>query len=380
MSFYTDKKSEHEVAAVRALENKKYVEAHFHVLKAAEMGFSLAEHSSGLVAQAYINDANDLLDLSRQIKEHFPVSPKQKSDDDDDNKDENEPKDDKVNRWRMTEKPDIRLKDVAGLDEVKRVIQEDLLDAVQFEDAYRKLKIPSGGGALMYGPPGNGKTFMAKAIAGELDAAFFTVSGADMKDKYVGETEKNMRLLFEAAAEYDRAVVFIDEIQAILSRRGREKVSAVDQFLVMTDGVKERKNMLLILGATNYPWMLDDAVFRRLGKLIYVGMPDAPARKKIFQLQFDGVPTAPDFPYDEFALLSDRFSGADIARICADAKKKSVQRMKSDSADAPLVRKEDVLEAIDQTKPTVNPDLLQQYKDWENSFFNGGVFKKTDED
>ncbi|MDO4588086.1 MAG: ATP-binding protein [Planctomycetia bacterium] len=220
----------------------------------------------------------------------------------------------------------------------------------------------------MYGPPGNGKTFIAKAIAGELNAAFFSVSGADIKDKYVGETEKNMKRLFEEAAKYDPAIVFIDEIQSLLARRGNEKVSAVDQFLVMTDGVISRKNNLLLLGATNYPWMLDDAVFRRLQKLIYVGMPDAPARNKIFRLQFEGVPTNGELPYDEFEEESKQFSGADIARICGTAKKIALQRIKTTSSD-PMVCADDVFQAIRETRPSVNQQLIQKYKDWEKSFF-----------
>ena len=102
----------------------------------------------------------------------------------------------KASQWILTEKPTVRLKDVAGLEEVKRVIQEDVFNPMKYGEAYRQCKIPRGGGALLYGPPGNGKTFIVKAIAGELDATFFSVSGAQIKNKYVGETEKNMRALF----------------------------------------------------------------------------------------------------------------------------------------------------------------------------------------
>lgn len=232
----------------------------------------------------------------------------------------------------------------------------------------------------MYGPPGNGKTFIAKAIAGELDAAFFSASGAQLKNKYVGETEKNMRLLFEEAAQHERAVIFLDEIHSILAKRGREKVSAVVEFLVMADGISKRKNNLLILGATNYPWMLDFAVFRRLEKIIYVGLPDLAAREKIFALNFKDVPGADGFSCAEFAEKTGRFSGADIARICTDAKKQAVERMINSNADRPMVTTEDVFTAIAAMKPTVSLELIQRYRDWEKSFFDGGTFDSSDDE
>lgn len=381
MSFLSDKKKAHEGFAIQALKANKYADALFHAVKTAEYGFDLAEQTDGKVAQAYVEDANEWLEIARRIKEKVTSGvPARLSDQQGDNQQgnnkesENGEKSSTAAAWLMTEKPDIRLDDVAGLDEVKQVIREDVLNAIKYKDAYQRCKIPPGGGALMYGPPGNGKTFIARAIAGELDAAFFSVSGAQIKNKYVGETEKNMRLLFEEAAKHERAVIFLDEIHSILARRGREKVSAVDEFLVMADGIAKRKNNLLILGATNYPWMLDFAVFRRLEKIIYVGLPDLAAREKIFALNFKDVPVAEDFSCAEFAEKSGRFSGADIARICTDSKKLAVERMINSNSDRPVVTKEDVLDAISAMKPTVSPELIQQYRDWEKSFFEGGTF------
>ncbi|MDD3587887.1 MAG: ATP-binding protein [Thermoguttaceae bacterium] len=383
MSFLSDKRKEHASLTIRALKANNYADALFHAVKTAEYGFDLAEQTDGKVAQAYVEDANEWLAIGSRIKDKIRSGvPACQSDQQGENKEsENPEKPSTAVPWLMTEKPDIRLDDVAGLDEVKRVIREDILNAMEYKDAYQMCKIPSGGGALMYGPPGNGKTFIARAIAGELDAAFFSASGAQIKNKYVGETEKNMRLLFEEAAKYERAVIFLDEIHSILARRGREKVSAVDEFLVMADGIAQRKNSLLILGATNYPWMLDFAVFRRLEKRVYVGLPDLAAREKIFTLNFKDVPVAEDFSCAEFAEKAGRFSGADIARICTDSKKRAVGRMIDSSADQPLVTKEDVLAALDAMKPTVSPELIQQYRDWEESFSKGGTFDAgTDDD
>jgi len=143
---------------------------------------------------------------------------------------------------------------VAGLDDVKAALRDDVINVMSHPEIYERFKVEGGGGVLMYGPPGNGKTFVAKAVAGELDAAFFAVDASQIKNKYVGETEKNMRRLFEEARQHERAVVFLDEVDALLQKRGNQKVNAVTQFLILADGIAETGDCtLLLLGATNKP-------------------------------------------------------------------------------------------------------------------------------
>ena len=146
--------------------------------------------------------------------------------------------------------------------------------------SYERFRVRPGGGVLMYGPPGNGKTYIARAIAGELEAAFIAVDLAAVKSKYVGDTAKNLRSIFDEALRHDSAVIFLDEVDALLSRRGNRRVDSVPQFLMLTDGLVKTERCLLLLGATNQPWTLDDAVLRpgRLGIHLYVGPPDAKAR------------------------------------------------------------------------------------------------------
>ena len=143
-------------------------------------------------------------------------------------------------------------------------------------ELFERFKVKIGGGMLMYGPPGNGKTYIAKAVAGELDAAFFNVNASQIKDKYVGETEKNLQRLFDEARQHDKAVIFLDEVDHLLARRGNRKIGTVAQFLALTDGLVKNNNCMLVLAATNKPWVLDEAVVRpgRLGTHIYVGPPD----------------------------------------------------------------------------------------------------------
>lgn len=380
MSFLTDKKLEHERKAIAAGREGRYEDAFYHATEAARLGFDLAELSQGEMRRAYLADAKDWTELAGRLKGRKnapgavgvadsgagavgPQIPAGKDPDGDSGA---------AAEWLKRDRPKERFADVAGCDEVKRIVIDDVVNAAKYAEQYRTMNLDAGGGALMYGPPGNGKTLFARAVAGELDAAFFCVSGADIKDKYVGETEKNMRRLFEAAGKCEKAVVFIDEINALLGRRGREKVSAVDEFLVMTDGFEKRKNTLLLLGATNFPWMLDPAVFRRMKNLVYVGMPDPAAREEIFRLQFKGVPVEHELPFSDFAARADGYSGADVARVATAAKKAAMRRMIEQGADAPILLVEDVLTALASTYPTVSPSTIQQYRDWEREFFGPG--------
>lgn len=367
MSFHSEKKKEHGRLAIQAVSDSNYTDAFFHLVKEAEYGLCLAESCEGAVSKAYLNDAKDILALAKEVKQKALAVGKTI---DGHTKSELE-SDSKASQWLLKEKPTIKLDDVAGLDDVKKIIEEDVLNAMKYSEAYRTCKIPPGGGALMYGPPGNGKTFIAKAIAGELDAAFFTASGAQIKSKYVGEAEKNMRLLFEEAAKSERAVIFLDEIHSLLGRRGNEKTNLVDEFLVLADGIQERKNNLLILGATNYPWLLDQATFRRLQKMIYVGLPDQAAREKIFTLQFEGTPISENIDFNQFAEQTEGYSGADVARICTAAKKNAIRNMIASKAEKPIITAENIATAIQETSPTTNLEQITKYQEWRDSFATG---------
>ena len=361
MNYYVEKKQEFEAAAVRALKKQDYQDAYFQIAKAAECGFSLAEIVDGELAKAYLQDAQELLELAREACEKSGKLPVNTSG-------EVESSSHNGSQWIVTEKPSTRLDDVIGLAEVKRAIRDDIINVFKYPEAYKTCNIPPGGGVLMVGPPGNGKTHIAKAIAGELDATFFSVSASQIKDKYVGESEKNMRSLFEAASQPERAIIFIDEIHSLLGQREDQKTAIIDEFLILSDGLIEKKNHLLILGATNYPWLLDDAVIRRLGKQIYVGMPDSEARKKLFEIQFSGgVPCEISFPFDDFAAKSEGFSGADIKQICTTAKKQAIARMAETNGQTPTVGAKDVYDAITNTIPTVSNDLLERYRQWQNN-------------
>ena len=275
-----------------------------------------------------------------------------------------------VARCIFTEKPTIRFKDVAGMDEVKQAIQKYIPFDLQGAKDDRQLNVPPGGGILLYGPPGNGKTFIVEAIAGEMNAPIF-FPGAFFKSRYVGETGKNMRALFEEAAKHDRAVIFFDNVEMFLGRRSNKTVNMIGEFLVCADGISEHKNDILIMGTTSIPWLLDDTVLRKLFvNQIYVGMPNSETARKIFEQQFDGVPHEDDFSFDEFVkrLVGKKkiFSSRDIKQICRAVKKRAIAHMIDNNVDSPVILKEYVLSAIDAMMPTISQDSIEKCRLWRN--------------
>lgn len=375
MSFSADKKREHEQAAEKSLAQKDYAGAFFHTAKAADFGFNLAEQSEGRVARAYLNDAKELLDIATELKEKARRQDKNaptrviKENESTSAEEERAAQSD----WQLQERPDTKLDDVAGLDEVKAALRDDVLNAISHPDIYERFKVEGGGGVLMYGPPGNGKTFIAKAVAGELDAVFFAVDASQIKNKYVGETEKNMRRLFEEARKHPRAVIFLDEVDALLQKRGYQKVNAVTQFLILADGIAKTGDCtLLLLAATNKPWAVDPAALRpgRFGKQIYVGLPDETAREAIIRYCLEGVPIENGFPFDEFARQTDGFSGADVSEICGRAKKAAIRRQIA-SGESEVVTRNDVAKALGGMTPSVSSDSLAEYEKWRNNHSAG---------
>jgi len=367
MSFIADKKREHESVAEAALAEKDYAKAFFHTAQAADFGFRLAEQSEGLIARRYVEDAYELIEIAGKLKAKAQAQ---------DNKSV-----DKVLKetagaadeaagaaWVLQEKPTAKLADVAGLDEVKETLKEKVLLPFQKPEVFQRFKAKSGAGVLMYGPPGNGKTFIAKAIAGELDAAFFPVNASQIKDKYVGESEKIMQRLFDEARKHERAVIFIDEAEHLLSRRGNRKIGVVTQFLMLADGLVENKNCLLLLAATNKPWSLDEAVVRpgRLGTHIYVGPPDAKAREAIVAYNLREVPAGGDVEFAGIAARTEGYSGADLAEVCDAAKMMAIKRQLN-SGSPEQITAADFAAALERVKPSVTETHVNEYLQWQTS-------------
>lgn len=184
----------------------------------------------------------------------------------------------------------------------------------------------------------------------------------------MGESEKNMQRLFDEARKHERAVIFIDEAEHLLLRRGNRKIGVVTQFLMLADGLVENKNCLLLLAATNKPWSLDEAVVRpgRLGTHIYVGPPDAKARDAILTYNMREVPTAPDVVLADIAAKTESYSGADLAEICDAAKMMAIKRQLN-SQSPEHVTAADFDAALQRVKPSVTEGHVKEYLQWQTS-------------
>lgn len=220
------------------------------------------------------------------------------------------------------ERPEIRLSDVGGMEKVKREIQVSFLLPMLQPKLRTTYRADVGGGLLLYGPPGCGKTFIARALAGELGASFVAVSLADILDMWLGESEKNVRAIFEQARASRPAVIFLDEVDAIGQKRINLRNSpamrgTVNQLLSEMDGATGRNDGTYVLAATNQPWDVDVALRRpgRFDRTLFVSPPDRSAREAILRFHLNGRPVT-DVDFGRLSRETEDFSGADLAHLC----------------------------------------------------------------
>jgi len=275
-------------------------------------------------------------------------------------------------QWIVRQKPTIRFDDVAGLDDVKEEIRIKMLYPLQHPELAERFAIKAGGGLLLFGPPGTGKTMLAKATAGEIDATFFRVSAADLLSKWVGEAEQNVKKLFDAAAAEKSAVIFLDEIEALVPARRDEGSSVmqrvVPQILQGMEGFDKKSGRpILFMGATNTPWQLDPAVLRpgRFDEKIYIPPPDQAARRRLLELSLQHRPVADNVDLDALATRLEGYSGADITYLCDRAA--TIPFLKTvasaNDQDEQITAKifDDVIAA---TPPSISQEMLRRFEQW----------------
>lgn len=236
-------------------------------------------------------------------------------------------------RENQVEIPDVHWEDVGGLEDVKRELHETVQYPVEHADKYVKFGMSPSKGVLFYGPPGCGKTMLAKAIANECGANFISIKGPELLTQWFGESEANVRELFDKARAASPCILMFDEMDSIAKTRGSGGPGGseagdrvINQILTEIDGVGARKNVFVI-GATNRPDILDPAVIRpgRLDQLIYIPLPDLKSRIAIFKAQLRKAPVDPAVNIDVLARSTYGFSGADIAEICTTASKLAIR-------------------------------------------------------
>ena len=251
----------------------------------------------------------------------------------------------------------LTLADVAGLDEVKKRLEAAFLAPMRNPELRKLYGKSLRGGLLLYGPPGCGKTFIARAVAGELGARFITVSFADLIDMFVGRSERNIHELFEVARRNAPCVVFLDEVDAIGQKRSQLRNtpmrSAVNQLLLELDDVASDNTGVFLLAATNHPWDVDSALRRpgRFDRTLLVLPPDGPAREGVFRYHLRERPVA-GIDLAKLSRLTDGYSGADIAHICETAAERalldSVQR-----GEPRLIGQADLEAAVGEVRPSL---------------------------
>lgn len=239
------------------------------------------------------------------------------------------------------QKPSVNFNDVGGMENVKKEIELKIIKPLLHPELYKAYGKKTGGGILLYGPPGCGKTYIAKATAGQVNARFINVGLSDILDMWIGSSERNLHQIFELARQNTPCVLFFDEIDALGASRSDMKQSSgrhlINQFLQELDGIDNNNEGILILGATNTPWHLDSA-FRRPGRfdrIIFVPPPDDIARESIFQLKLKNKPT----DSIDFKLLSkklENYSGADIEAVIDIAIEKKLESSFVDGIPKPI--------------------------------------------
>ncbi|MCF2136957.1 MAG: CDC48 family AAA ATPase [Candidatus Thorarchaeota archaeon] len=264
----------------------------------------------------------------------------------------------------LVEKPNVRWDDVGGLEKVKAQLREAVEAPLKHPEIFEEMGIRTPKGVLLFGPPGNGKTLLAKAVATESEANFISIRGPEIFNKYVGESEKAVREIFKKARQTAPCVLFFDEIDAIMMARGRSDDTGVsqrivNQFLAELDGMQSLQNVLVI-GATNRADILDPAVLRpgRFDSIVFVPPPDKEARLAILKVHTKNMPLHKDVDLEALAEKTEGYSGADLENLTREA---AMTAVRGDWKPKPVQMKH-FEQAMEEVRPSISPDDLRQFK------------------
>ncbi|TCD71423.1 Vacuolar protein sorting-associated protein 4 [Steccherinum ochraceum] len=315
----------------------------------------------------------------------------------------------------VAEKPNVKWDDVAGLEQAKESLKEAVILPIKFPHLFTGKRTPWRG-ILLYGPPGTGKSYLAKAVATEAKGTFFSVSSSDLVSKWQGDSERLVKQLFEMARENKPAIIFIDEVDSLAGTRNESESEGSrrikTEFLVQMNGVGHDDTGVLVLGATNIPWQLDNAIKRRFEKRIYIPLPGPEARRRMFQLHVGDTPC--ELTQKDYRLLGDQtdgYSGSDISIVVRDALMQPVRKVLSathfkrvpsptdpdstkwtpcspgdpeavekawtdidgDELLEPPLRVADFLKSLDNTRPTVTAEDIKKHDQWTMESGNEGA-------
>ncbi|CAK8576826.1 unnamed protein product [Lathyrus sativus] len=289
----------------------------------------------------------------------------------------------------------VKFDDIGALEDVKKALQELVILPMRRPELFTRgnLLRPCKG-ILLFGPPGTGKTLLAKALATEAGANFISITGSTLTSKWFGDSEKLSKALFSFASRLAPVIIFVDEVDSLLGARGGASEHEAtrrmrNEFMAAWDGLRSKENQrILILGATNRPFDLDDAVIRRLPRRIYVDLPDAENRKKILRIFLAKENLYSDFQYDELANLTEGYSGSDLKNLCVAAAYRPVQELleeerkrDNDTKNSVLrpLKLEDFVHAKSKVGPSVAYDAtsMNELRKWNEMYGEGGSRTKS---
>jgi len=270
----------------------------------------------------------------------------------------------------LIETPKTTWEDIGGLESIKQELKEAVEWPLKNSQVFKRLGIRPSRGLLMYGPPGTGKTLLAKAVANESEANFILVRGPELLNKWVGDSEKGVRKIFEKARQSSPAIIFFDEIDAIAPRRGLSESQVTDRvvntILAEMDGLEELAEVIII-GATNRPDIIDSALLRpgRFDKLLLTPPPNEKGRQEIFKIHTKSMPLSKDVNLGELAKKTEGFVGADIEAVCREAAMLALR----EDIKAKEVSSNFFIKALDKVKPSISKELMDKYQEIEEGYF-----------
>lgn len=283
-----------------------------------------------------------------------------------------------INTVIVDRNPSVKWEDVAGLENAKQTLLEMVILPTKRRDLFTGLRRPPRG-LLLFGPPGNGKTMLAKAVASESDATFFNVSASSLTSKWVGEGEKLVRTLFMVAISRQPSVIFFDEMDSIMSTRVASEHDASrrlkSEFLVQFDGVSSNSDdLVIVIGATNKPQEIDDAVLRRLAKRIYVPLPDIHVRRLLLKNRLKGHAfSLPGGDLERLARETEGYTGSDLQALCEEAAMMPIRELGGNilTIQANQVRPlkyEDFDKAMTVIRPSLQKSKWEELQRWNLDF------------
>ena len=369
--------------AVNADDNQNHQEAYRLYLQSAEILIELTKFTENpQLTKIYENRAKEYIGRAKALNKINKNNLNSKNNTNKgEQSDQNSELDQNIEASIVSENPDITFNDVAGLEAVKRSLREAIVLPLKRPDLFTGSRQPWRG-ILLHGPPGCGKTMIAKATAGDIDATFFNVSAATLVSKWMGESEKLVKRLYEVAKEKQPSIIFIDEVDSLTQSRTENENDAMrrvkTQLLASMEGLASNKeDRVVTIGATNVPWEIDSAFRRRFQRRIYVPLPDEEARKIIFQINSKGIELDKNINFKKLSSKTNEFTGSDIANICREAIMAPIRELDSSnliddsSVKARPVTQKDYLNALNNVKKSVSSSELTRFIEWDKEFGAG---------